>query len=165
MSQILESPTHSSCTLENKNVIYESLKEKLQGKRYLLILDDVWNEDSHEWDTLKESLLGINPNIGNNIIVTTRSDKVAEIMRTLPKHNTKNLLNKECWEIIKNRVSTKERIPLTQELEDIGREIAKRCHGIPLVAKVIEGSMSWKIEESEWLKIQNSMVWNSQDDS
>ena len=107
LSQILESLTHSSCTLENKNVIYESLKEKLQGKRYLLVLDDVWNEDSHEWDTLKESLLGINPNIGNNIIVTTRSDKVAEIMRTLPKHNTKNLLNKECWEIIKNRVSTK----------------------------------------------------------
>ncbi|XP_030964412.1 putative disease resistance protein RGA3 [Quercus lobata] len=165
LSQILESLTHSSSILENKNAIYESLKKELKGKRYLLVLDDVWNEDSHEWDTLKESLLGINPNIGNNIIVTTRSNKVAEIMRTLPKHNMENLLDKECWEIIKNRVSTKERIPLTQELEDIGREIAKRCHGIPLVAKVIGGSMSWKIEESEWLKIQNNMVWNSQDDN
>ncbi|KAL4598768.1 hypothetical protein ACB092_11G081000 [Castanea dentata] len=149
LSQILESLTHSSSTLENKNAIYESLKKELKGKRYLLVLDDVWNEDSHEWDTLKESLLGINPNIGNNIIVTTRSDKVAEIMRTLPKHNMENLLDKECWEIVKNRVSTKERIPLTQELEDIGKEIAKRCHGIPLVAKVIGGSMSWKIEEND----------------
>ena len=165
LSQILESLTHSSCRLENKNAIYESLKKELQGKRYLLILDDVWNEDSHEWDTLKESLLGINPNLRNNIIVTTRSNVVTKIMRTLPKQEMKKLLDKECWEIIKNRVSTKERIPLTQELEDIGREIAKRCHGVPLVAKVIGGSMSWKIEENEWLKIQNNMVWNSQNDS
>ena len=114
LSQILESLTHSSCRLENKNAIYESLKKELQGKRYLLVLDDVWNEDSHGWDTLKESLLGINPNLGNNIIVTTRSNVVTKIMRTLPEQEMKKLLDKECWEIIKNRVSTKERIPLTQ---------------------------------------------------
>ena len=36
-------------------------------------------------------------------------------------------------------------IPLSQDQEDIGREIAKRCQGIPLVARVLGGTMSNKI--------------------
>ncbi|KAL4645690.1 hypothetical protein ACB092_02G253100 [Castanea dentata] len=45
----------------------------------------------------------------------------------------------------------------------IGREIAKRCQGIPLVARVLGGTMSNNIEETEWLAIQNSEVWSSLD--
>nr|XP_023929275.1 putative disease resistance protein RGA3 [Quercus suber] len=161
LGEILESLTKNSCTLQKKDAILKCLREELQEKRYLLILDDVWNEDRVKWDTLRSCLLGINSSAGNNIIVTTRSDTVAKIMKTIHQHHLEKLSDDECWSIIKKRVSTNERIPLSQDQEDIGREIAKRCQGIPLVARVLGGTMSNKIEEREWLAIQNSEVWSS----
>ncbi|XP_030975752.1 putative disease resistance protein RGA3 [Quercus lobata] len=161
LGEILESLTKNSCTLQQKDAILKCLIEKLQKKRYLLVLDDVWNEDDRKWDALRSCLLGINSSAGNNVIVTTRSDIVARIMKTIHQHEMEKLSNDECWSIIKKRVSTKVRIPLSQRQEDIGREIAKRCQGIPLVARVLGGTMSNKIEEREWLAIQNSEVWSS----
>ncbi|XP_050241562.1 putative disease resistance protein RGA3 isoform X2 [Quercus robur] len=161
LREILESLTQKSCALLTKDTILKGLKEVLQEKRYLLILDDVWNEVRVKWDTLRSCLLVINSSVGNNIIVTTRSDTVAKIMKTIHQHHLEKLSDDECWSIIKKRVSTNERIPLSQDLEDIGREIAKRCQGIPLVARVLGGTMSNKIEEREWLAIQNNEVWSS----
>ncbi|XP_030940106.1 putative disease resistance protein RGA1 [Quercus lobata] len=138
---ILESLTGNPSQLESKNAILQNLQKELQGKRYLLILDDVWNEDSLKWDALRGCLLGINSNFGNNIIVTIRSHKVAEIMETLSQHQLEKLDDDECWSIIKKRVSA---VPLTPDLEAIGRDIAKKCGGVPLVAKVLGGTMSLK---------------------
>ncbi|XP_075662657.1 disease resistance protein RGA2-like [Castanea sativa] len=159
---ILESLTGNQSQLEIKDAILQNLQKELQGKRYFLILDDVWNEDFLKWDALRGCLLGINSNFGNNIIVTTRSHKVAEIMETLPRHQLEKLDDDECWSIIQKRLST---IPLTPDLEAIGRDIAKKCRGVPLVAKVLGGTMSLKKVKSQWLTIQNSEVWSSLHDS
>ena len=80
---ILDSLTHKSSPLVADNVILEDLQKELEGGRYLLVLDDVWNEESLKWDSLITCLLGITSNIGNNIIVTTRSENVAAIMGAL----------------------------------------------------------------------------------
>ncbi|KAM4105759.1 hypothetical protein ACB094_04G016800 [Castanea mollissima] len=161
LREALESLTQQSSALENKNTILECLKKELQGKRYLLILDDMWNEEPMKWTTLRNCLLGINSNAGNSIILTTRSDNVAKITETLPQHNLKKLSKDECWSIIKKKVSLNERVLLTPELEAIGRDIAKKCGGVPLAAEVLGGTMSRKKEKSEWLAIQNNEIWNS----
>ena len=157
LREILESLTNKSSQLQSENAILQNLQKELQGKRYLLILDDVWNEDHMIWDKLSSCLLGINSNIGNNIIVTTRSDNVARIMETIPSYHLEKLLEDECWSIIKKMVSS---IPLTPDLETIGYDIAKKCGGIPLAAKVLGGTMARKKEKSEWLAIQSNEIWN-----
>ncbi|PON96546.1 NB-ARC domain containing protein [Trema orientale] len=58
----------------------KQLRSELNGKRYLLILDDVWNVDREKWLRLKDLLLGGKE--GSRIMVTTRSKMVAEITRT-----------------------------------------------------------------------------------
>ena len=158
---ILESLTHNLSPLVADNVILENLKEELKGGRYLLVLDDVWNEKSLKWDSLKSCLLGITSNIGNNIIVTTRNEKVAAIMGTLSQCHLEKLSDDECWSIIKKKVSSNERVPLALDLEAIGRDIAKKCGGVPLAAKVLGGMMYCKKEKSEWIAIQDNEFWNS----
>ncbi|KAK4566197.1 hypothetical protein RGQ29_002429 [Quercus rubra] len=165
LEEILESLTCKSSPLKNKNTILECLQKELQGQKYILVLDDVWNEDLVKWETLRSSLIGMNVNVGNSIIVTTRSDKVAEIMGTFPRRHLEKLSEDDCWSIIKKKVSLDEKIPLTPNLEAIGKEIAKKCGGVPLLARVLGGTMYCKKEESEWLAIQNSSVWNSLIDS
>ncbi|KAK4566191.1 hypothetical protein RGQ29_002423 [Quercus rubra] len=142
LREILESLTCNSSSLENKNTILE----------YPL-----------KWETLRSCLLGMNLNVGNSIIVTTRSDKVAEIMETQTRHHLEKLSEDDCWFIIKKKLSLNENILLTPDLEAIGREIAKKCGGVPLLARVLGGTMSCKKEKSEWLAIKNSKVWNSPD--
>ncbi|XP_030925031.1 putative disease resistance protein RGA4 [Quercus lobata] len=158
LREILELVTHTPNKLENKTAILECLQKELRGKKYLLVLDDVWSEDLIKWDTLRSCLLGVNSNMGNIIIVTTRKSNVAEIMETLPRCNLKRLSDDECWSIIMKKVSCNE---ITLDLEVIGREIAKKCGGVPLVARILGGTISCKKGKSEWLAIQNSKVWNS----
>uniref|UniRef100_A0A2N9G5H1 Disease resistance protein RGA3 n=1 Tax=Fagus sylvatica TaxID=28930 RepID=A0A2N9G5H1_FAGSY len=58
------------------NTLVNDLQKEIDGKRYLLVLDDVWNDDSLKWDDLKGLLL--NGARGSRILVTTRGKKVAE---------------------------------------------------------------------------------------
>ncbi|KAK7850431.1 putative disease resistance protein rga4 [Quercus suber] len=74
----------------NSDEVREICAEILWAKKYLLILDDVQNEDFKKWDTLKGYLLEFNSNIGNNIVITTRSDNVGQIMKIHPPHHLEN---------------------------------------------------------------------------
>ena len=67
--------------------------------------------------------------------------------------------------IFKEKAFANERIPVTPDLEDIGRKIAKRCGGNPLATRVLGGMMCFKEDKSEWLLIQNSKTWDSMDDN
>ncbi|TYJ44801.1 hypothetical protein E1A91_A02G009100v1 [Gossypium mustelinum] len=152
---------------QNLNALTAKLKGKIeQAKRgneqikYLLVLDDVWNVE--QWDELMWCLEGVNKNRGNKVIVTTRIEDVALKVETLPnqRHQPGKLKDEECWSIIKEKACGDS--PISPSLVLIGEEIAKQCHGVPLAAKVIGGTMR-KIERSRaaWLKIQNSDAWGS----
>ncbi|XP_022878910.1 putative disease resistance protein RGA3 [Olea europaea var. sylvestris] len=62
---------------DNREAIVKKLGKKLGGKKYLLVLDDIWNENRQLWDDFKNTMAGVNPNKGNVIMVTTRDLKVA----------------------------------------------------------------------------------------
>nr|XP_023916252.1 putative disease resistance protein RGA3 [Quercus suber] len=53
------------------------LRKIINQKKYLLVLDDVWNEDPHKWESLKDLLAGGAK--GSKIVITTRARLVAEI--------------------------------------------------------------------------------------
>ena len=80
VEKILECATKKK-PVENlqMNTLVNDLQKEVNGKRYLLVLDDVWNEDPEEWHKLKDLLMG--GARGNRILVTTRSIKVAELLK------------------------------------------------------------------------------------
>ncbi|KAF2296367.1 hypothetical protein GH714_037587 [Hevea brasiliensis] len=52
-------------------------------------------------------------------------------------------------------------IPLDSNLEAIGKEIAKKCRGVPLAAKVLGGTMGFNRNKNAWLLIEKSEVLNA----
>ncbi|XP_058731319.1 disease resistance protein RGA2-like isoform X2 [Vicia villosa] len=146
------------------------LRERLWGKKFLLVLDDVWNEDYREWLELKKLLLGMHDDedgeLGNKIIATTRSDRVASIMGNAYKHNLKYLPEEDCL-----RLFVKCAFPAGEEkqhprLVEIGKDIARKCKGLPLAVISLGCLLYSKPNESEWKKVRDSEFWkvNPQDD-
>ncbi|XP_021906334.1 putative disease resistance protein RGA3 [Carica papaya] len=160
---ILQSINVNAGGLSNIDAIIKHLCEKLRTKRVLLILDDVWNEESGKWESLRRRLRMISESSGNCVVVTTRKEQVASIMETslMHRHDPKKLSDNECWSIIKEKAFGDADANVPYNLAVIGKEIAVKCGGLPLVAKVLGGTMRFKIEEAEWLSIKNSRLWDS----
>ncbi|KAF2296402.1 hypothetical protein GH714_037759 [Hevea brasiliensis] len=83
LGEMLQTLNANMGGLTNKDAIVQELEKALEGKKFLLVLDDVWNEVSKRWDDLKTRLVRVSRNsTGNAIVVTTRSEQVASIMET-----------------------------------------------------------------------------------
>ncbi|GKV17367.1 hypothetical protein SLEP1_g27881 [Rubroshorea leprosula] len=140
LREMLESLSGNSCAVKNEDTVIQKIREAMGENNFLLVLDDMWDEESHgKFEDLRNCLLGVCKMSRNRVIVTTRNEKVALKMRTLPKHmhHLGKLQIADCWSIIKKRVLGDASITL--ELEKIGRDIAQLCGGVPLVARVIGG--------------------------
>ncbi|KAI3470299.1 hypothetical protein Pfo_026962 [Paulownia fortunei] len=152
---ILASLTAEYVELGNREVLLKKLQKDLGAKRYLLVLDDVWNEETEKWDNFINSLSGISHVRGNGIIITTRSEKVASIVKTLPIYKLQSLSEDNCWSVIKAKAFREGDIP--SEFQAMGKIIAKRCQGLPLAAKVVGGLLCGKLK-AEWLSIEQSWL-------
>ncbi|XP_024190191.1 putative disease resistance protein RGA3 [Rosa chinensis] len=151
---IVESLELEKATIHSKDAICKCIRENLEKKRYLLVLDDVWSEDPEKWKELRSCLLTVKDTQGSSIIVTTRSDKVAKVMETLPRCDLRKLSDVECWLIMKDKAVSVGSAPLSKEQETTGKEIAKKCGGVPLMAKSV-GLLSRAAEY--WFR--NGGVW------
>ncbi|XP_021801282.1 putative disease resistance protein RGA1 [Prunus avium] len=145
---------------QSLDALLKHLQEELKGKKYLLVLDDVWNDDSTQWNDLMDCLLKLDSARGSTIIVTTRSAKVASISeKKLPRQDLELLSTDECWSILKHAACSDGSSDIPLHLESIGREIAKKCEGLPLMAKVLGGMLRSKNSIDEWRSIQKSEIW------
>uniref|UniRef100_A0A2P2II18 Uncharacterized protein MANES_10G008200 n=1 Tax=Rhizophora mucronata TaxID=61149 RepID=A0A2P2II18_RHIMU len=158
---MLETLDISAGGISNTDAILKHLEEKLDKKKFLLVLDDVWNVE--KWDDLKGRLEKISGNNGNAVIVTTQSQQVASITETSlqSRHNLRGLSNDECWSIIKEKAFGNRGAPIPLDLQAVGKDIADQCKGVPLVARVLGGMMHFKREKEDWISIKNSNVWNA----
>ncbi|KAL8504762.1 hypothetical protein ACS0TY_016086 [Phlomoides rotata] len=157
LKAIIESATGERSNLENMDSLQRCVRQELNEKKYLLILDDVWNDNQEDWAKL-ESIMACG-STGASVIVTTRLKKVADIMGTLPAHCLTMLSEEECWLLFKLRAFGKEN-GQHPNLETVGRRIVKKCGGVPLAAKALGGTLRFKREENEWIHIEECDVWS-----
>ncbi|KAL0006882.1 hypothetical protein SO802_008384 [Lithocarpus litseifolius] len=129
------------------------LHKEIDGKRYILVLDDVWNDDAEKWDRLKGSLLG--GARGSKILVTTREEKVAKISKTIEPHFLRGLNEEESWSLFKQKAFEKGQEPKNLRIKEIGMEIVRKCKGIPLAIKTIGSLLCFKNSEYEWMSFMN----------
>ncbi|KAH0747044.1 hypothetical protein KY285_008701 [Solanum tuberosum] len=143
----------------NLNQLQVKLKEGLKGKKFLIVLDDVWNENYKEWDDLRNFF--VQGDVGSKIIVTTRKESVALMMGCGPI-NVGTLSSKVSWDLFK-RHSFENRDPEEHpELEEVGIQIAHKCKGLPLALKALAGILRSKSEVDGWRDILRSEIWELQ---
>ncbi|XP_004517302.1 putative disease resistance RPP13-like protein 1 [Cicer arietinum] len=161
---LLEVVTLCSCDVEDLNSLQRNLKMCIQKKKFLFVLDDVWDENYENWDRFRSPFKYAGAN-GSKIIVTTRSGKVASIMQTFPPYNISELSIEDCWELFSNHAFVYGHRDSNglQSVEKVGREIVKKCKGLPLAVKTLAGLLRSKSDTQEWHKVLNSEIWDLQD--
>ena len=158
LGEMLQTIDKNTGGISNINTIMTNLERQLKDKKFLLVLDDVWNEEYGKWESLRDRLLKVvGINHGNAVVVTTRLPLVASIMENPPvfRHELKQLSNDECWSIIRKIVSRNGGESIPSELESIGIDIAKKCGGVPLAASII-GGMLLSEKKEKWLSIKKN---------
>ncbi|KAK2430215.1 putative disease resistance protein RGA1 [Trifolium repens] len=168
LCSIIESITREKCDALDLDVFERKVQELLQGKRYLLVLDDVWNRNEglecglsqDKWHKLK-SVLSCGSK-GSSILVSTRDKDVAEITGTCQFHHLSGLSDNECWLLFKQYAFGHDEGE-KEELEAIGKEIVKKCGGLPLAARALGGLMRSRSGEKEWLEVKENRLWSLPD--
>ncbi|CBI25804.3 unnamed protein product, partial [Vitis vinifera] len=77
---------------DSLNKLQLQLKEQLSNKKFLLVLDDVWNLNPR-WERLRTPLLAAAE--GSKIVVTSRNKSVAEAMKAAPTHDLGKLSSED----------------------------------------------------------------------
>ncbi|KZV34763.1 hypothetical protein F511_00665 [Dorcoceras hygrometricum] len=132
---------HEVSTEEPADSVYKSLK----GKRYLIVMDDVW--DTKVWVELRRFFP--DDDNGSRIILTTRLSEVALSSESLDYIHDMNLLDlEESWYLLCAKAFGEE--PCPSELEETGMDIARNCKGLPLALVTIGGVLSKRRTQAYW---------------
>ncbi|KAJ3682306.1 hypothetical protein LUZ60_014879 [Juncus effusus] len=169
IKKIIEDSTKQSCGLDNLNTLQSTLKEKVASKKFLLVLDDVWRDDTmSEWEWQKMVAPLRSGERGSKILVTTRMESVAKMVARLMEEENKYLnltgLEDNDFTTLFYRHAFAGTDPNKyQHLHEIGDQIAKKLHACPLAAKVIGGLLNNNINYDSWNKISNEDIVNIQE--
>ncbi|XP_022741664.1 disease resistance RPP13-like protein 4 [Durio zibethinus] len=141
---------------DDANELLKKINQYLLGKRYLIVMDDVWREDVAWWQRI---CVGLPKGNGSCIIITTRIEKVSRQMgvKEIRIHRPKFLNKDYSWLLFRKiAFAASEGKCIYPDLEDVGKEIVDKCKGLPLAIKAVGGMMLCKAPYyREWRRIAN----------
>ncbi|XP_062117721.1 putative disease resistance RPP13-like protein 1 [Humulus lupulus] len=153
---VLVAITRDACAVEDLSVLQEKIQERLKKKKFLIVLDDVWNEEYNFWDTMR--MVFKVGSQGSKIIVTTRSEKVGSIMGTTGSCHLNVLKEEACFKLFVKLVFDNEEFAADSDLGRICKELVKKCKGLPLAVKAIASLLRFT-NVKEWKRIAKSDIF------
>lgn len=157
VTTIVEKMIRSATNRESEKLDLDQLQERLRGeidgKRYLLVLDDVWNENRDKWLELEALLM--NGVSGSKIVVTTRSERVARITSKLPFHALRGLPEDMSWSLFTRMAFEQGSEPKDSKLVQIGKDVVGKCAGVPLAIRTIGRLLYYNNTETYWLHFRD----------
>ncbi|XP_037408295.1 disease resistance protein PIK6-NP-like [Triticum dicoccoides] len=140
-----------------ENHLIDEIIEFLNGKRYLVIIDDIW--DKEVWKLIKCAFSKKSP--GSRLITTTRVVSVSEACCSSRDdiYKMKPLSDDVSRVLFYKRVFSQEN-GCPQELVQISEDILKKCGGIPLaiisIASLLANNNQIKTKD-QWYTLLNSI--------
>lgn len=160
---ILEHIPDCDCKNSNNlNVLHRGIKKYLT-KRFLLVLDDMWEESEGRWDKLLAPLRCTQAK-GNVILVTTRKLSVAKITSKMEAPINLGGMKKDVfWHFFEICIFGGENYQVQSMLLNIAEQIATKLNGNPLAAKSVGTLLRRNVNESYWRRILDSDEWKLQE--
>nr|GMD35980.1 putative late blight resistance protein homolog R1A-3 [Ipomoea batatas] len=132
--------------------LHKFLKE-LKEKRYLIVLDDIWESRAYE------EITRCFPTVenGSRIMLTSQFDKVAHKLKLhSDPHNLPFFTKEESWELLQWKVFRND--CCYPKLLEIGEEISESCRGLPLFIVMVAGLLTnIKKEERLWSEVAKTL--------
>ncbi|ESR55977.1 Disease resistance RPP13-like protein 4 [Citrus sinensis] len=136
-----------------ESYLLHKIQQRLSDKTCLIVMDDVWRMNLDWWKNLYPTEKRC------FAIITSRNETVVNSMAVDESriHRPKILNEEESWSLLCKHafLTSKGKCP-NKEFEKKGREILKKCGGLPLAIKTIGGLLAPKVHSlSEWNKIND----------
>nr|XP_043608742.1 putative disease resistance protein RGA4 [Erigeron canadensis] len=147
---------------ENPNLLQEALRNKLAGRRFLLVLDDVWSEKIEDWDTLVPPFHATAP--GSKIIITTRKEKLLQQLGYNNPYHLNKLSHDNALSLFAQHSLGAPNFDSYPTLRSYGEGIVQKCDGLPLALKSLGSLLRTKTNEVKWKELLESEIWSLKDD-
>ncbi|XP_062187345.1 putative disease resistance protein RGA3 isoform X2 [Phragmites australis] len=145
---------------ENRVQLEAMLAAILQGKRFLLVLDDVCGHQIYEnsleahWHVCGH---------GSRILITTRDEIVATKVKDAYVHRVKEWTFQDCWSLLCRNAFLDESLN-GNTLRNIGIMIIQKCNKLPMAVKIIGAVLRTKERTQEaWQRVYESEGWSFND--
>ncbi|QHO46851.1 hypothetical protein HN873_019342 [Arachis hypogaea] len=138
--------------------LQHTLRKKIAGKKFLLVLDDVWNDDRVKWLELQDLLEMMGSN-ESKILVTTRSPTIASMMGTVSSYNLEGLSLKNSLSLFVRWAFKEGEEKKYPKLMNIAKKIVKKCSGVPLAIRTLGSSLFSKHKIDEWEHVRDNEIW------
>ncbi|XP_051123226.1 putative late blight resistance protein homolog R1B-17 [Andrographis paniculata] len=117
---------------ERLNELGTRFYQKLFGRRYLIVMDDMWS--TGPWDELRRFFP--NDENGSRIMLTTRFSNIGAFLGSYDPYSLNFLDENESWDLFCQNAFSRKGCPY-RHLESFAKEITKCCRGLPLEIVVV----------------------------
>ncbi|KAH7655624.1 P-loop containing nucleoside triphosphate hydrolase protein, partial [Dioscorea alata] len=140
---------------KNWGIVEYFLKKELQGKKFLLVLDDVWSPK------LEELLKHLQPSqmMLAKIVITTRESKVLRKQDEKNKIVLKGIEDHDYWEFFVNCAFSEADANEHPSLQILGKQIVQKLKGSPLAAKTVGRLLEQNMSSEHWMDVLKSNLW------
>ncbi|KAK9901057.1 hypothetical protein M0R45_002295 [Rubus argutus] len=147
----------------NLDTLCRHISKSIKGKKFLLVLDDVWDSNHTKWYPFMTTLQS--GARGSRILVTTRIGQVASAMGATTDHtiHLTQLSEETCRSLFYHIAFFDVERIMSRMFEEVGNEIVKRCKGLPLAVKTLGSLMRTKKTIHQWEDVLNSKIWKVQE--
>ncbi|GJY50679.1 NB-ARC domains-containing protein [Tanacetum coccineum] len=144
------------------NLLQVALRDRLMGKQFLLVLDDVWSDNLEDWETLAGPFFPGAP--GSKIIITTRKQQLLNKLGYDHPYDLKKLSHEDALSLFAQHSLGVKSFHLHPVLRPHGEGIVQKCDGLPLALKALGSLLRTKTNEEEWKRLLDDEIWMLKDE-
>uniref|UniRef100_A0A251SVB6 Putative NB-ARC, P-loop containing nucleoside triphosphate hydrolase n=1 Tax=Helianthus annuus TaxID=4232 RepID=A0A251SVB6_HELAN len=153
----------SVTTTENKKFedldkLQKAIVEQFKGKRFLLVVDDVWSENYGDWEYLGRPFLSCAP--GSRIIMTTRKERLLKELGFENLDCLQSLSHGDALCLLALHAFGVDNFDLHITLKPQGEGIVRKCARLPLALKAIGRLLRTRSDKEDWDDVLNSEIWD-----